>query len=81
MNEVKTLRIVFHLERGGVFFREIRLPEPRVEEGELLRPIQVLLDSLKTGSSVIGLTLDAETTLPSAAPSAAAALRASAACG
>jgi protein ImuB len=64
---VKTLRIVFHLERGGVFSREIRLPEPRVEEGELLRPIQVLLDSLKTGSSVIGLTLDVETTLPTAA--------------
>ena len=64
---VKTLRIVFHLERGGVFFREISLPEPRVEEGELLRPIQVLLDSLKTGSSVIGLTLDVETTQPTAA--------------
>jgi len=64
---VKTLRIVFHLERGGVFLREIRLPEPRVEEGELLRPIQVLLDSLKTGSNVVGLTLDVETTLPTAA--------------
>ncbi len=64
---VKTLKIVFHLERGASLFREIRLPEPRVEEGELLRPVQVLLDFLKTGSSVTGLALDVETTLPTAA--------------
>ena len=64
---VKTLKITFHLERGGVIFREIRLPEPRVEEGELLRPVSVLLDSIRTGSSVAGLTLDVETTLPTAA--------------
>ncbi|MCW1883432.1 DNA polymerase Y family protein [Luteolibacter flavescens] len=64
---VKALKIVFHLERGASFAREIRLPEPRVEEGELLRPIQVLLDSLKTGSSATGLSLDVETTLPTAA--------------
>jgi protein ImuB len=64
---VKRLRIVFHLERSGCLLREIRLPEPRVEEGELLRPIQVLLDSLQTGSGVVGLGLDVETTLPTAA--------------
>ena len=64
---VKVLRIVFHLERGGCLLREIRLPEPRVEEAELLRPVQVLLDSLKTGSGITGLALDVETALPSAA--------------
>ncbi|MCW1921845.1 DNA polymerase Y family protein [Luteolibacter arcticus] len=64
---VKTLKIVFHLERGAAVHREIRLPEPRVEEGELLRLIQVLLDSLKTGGNMTGLTLDVETTLPTAA--------------
>ncbi len=64
---VKTLKITFHLERGGVLHREIRLPEPRVEEGELLRPVSVLLDSIKTGSGIASLTLDVETTLPTAA--------------
>jgi protein ImuB len=64
---VKVLRIVFHLERSGCLLREIRLPEPRVEEAELLRPVQVLLDSLKTGSGITGIELDVETTLPTAA--------------
>lgn len=64
---VKLLKIVFHLEKGGSLQREIRLPEPRVEVGELLRPVQVLLDSLRTGSGIAGITLDAEATLPTAA--------------
>ncbi|WP_035615785.1 DNA polymerase Y family protein [Haloferula sp. BvORR071] len=64
---VKSLKITFHLERGGVMYREIRLPEPRVEEGELLRPVSVLLDSIQTGSGIACLTLDVETTLPTAA--------------
>lgn len=64
---VKTLRIVLHLEGGACLLREIRLPEPRVEEEELLRPIGVLLDSLKTGKGITGLTLDVEITLPTAA--------------
>lgn len=64
---VKTLRIVFHLDGGACLPREIRLPEPRVEEEELLRPIGVLLDSLRTGSGITGITLDVETTLPTAA--------------
>jgi protein ImuB len=64
---VKTLRIVFHLEGGASLSREIRLPEPRVEEEELLRPIGVLLDSLKTGKGITGVTLDVEITPPTAA--------------
>ncbi len=64
---VKLLRIIFHLDGGACLLREIRLPEPRVEEGELLRPVQVLLDSLKTGSGIVGITLDVETTPPTAA--------------
>jgi len=64
---VKTLRVVFHLEGGASLLREIRLPESRVEEGELFRPIGVVLDSLKTGSGITGITLDVETTPPTAA--------------
>lgn len=64
---VKLLKIGFHLEKGPSLHREIRLPEPRVEEGELLRPVQVLLDSIKTGSPITSIALDVETTLPTAA--------------
>lgn len=64
---VKTLRILFHLDGGACLLREIRLPEPRVEEEELLRPITVLLDSLKTGSGITGIMLDVEITVPTAA--------------
>lgn len=64
---VKELRITFGLEGGASFARTIRLPEPRVEESELLRPILVLLDSLKTGSGITGLRLDAEAIPPTAA--------------
>ena len=63
----RELRILFHLEGGARLLRTIRLPEPRVEESELLRPVQVLLDSLKTGSGITGITLDAEAALPTAA--------------
>ena len=64
---VKALRIVFHLDGGACLLREIRLPEPRVAEEELLRPISVLLDSLKTGKGITRITLDVEITLPTAA--------------
>lgn len=63
---VKELHLVLYLEGGACLARSIRLPEPRVEESELLRPVQVLLDSLKTGSGITGVTLDAETALPTA---------------
>lgn len=64
---VKELRILFHLDGGARLLREIRLPEPRVEEGELLRPVQVLLDSLKLKGGVTAITLDVETMAPTAA--------------
>ncbi|WP_367872032.1 hypothetical protein [Luteolibacter sp. Populi] len=64
---VKELRIIFRLDGGAQLLRKIRLPEPRVEEAELLRPIEVLLDSLKTGSGITGVGLDVETTSPTAA--------------
>jgi protein ImuB len=64
---VKVLRLVFHREGGADLAREIRLPEARVAEVDLLRPVQVLLDSLKPGGAILGVTLDAETTAPTAA--------------
>lgn len=64
---VKVLRLAFHRESGALLAREIRLPEPRVAGDDLLRPVQVLLDSLKPGEAVLGVTLDAETTAPTAA--------------
>ena len=64
---VKSLRIRLQLESGAVLERVIRLPEPRVEEAELLRPVEILLETLKLKSPVSGLTLDAETMPPSPA--------------
>ena len=64
---VKALRVRFHLESGASLARTIRLPEPRVGEAELLRPLQVMLDGLKLKSAVAGVALDVETTLPTAA--------------
>lgn len=64
---VKTLRLAFHLESGALLTREIRLPEPRVAEEELLRPVQVLLDSLKPPEAIMGVTLDADAATPTAA--------------
>lgn len=64
---VKALRIRFQLESGAELERVIRLPEPRVAEAELLRPVEILLEALKLKSPVSGLTLDAETMPPTAA--------------
>jgi protein ImuB len=64
---VKTLRLAFHLESGARLTREIRLPEPRVAAAELLRPVQVLLDALKPAEAIMGVTLDADATAPTAA--------------
>lgn len=63
---VRELRLVFHLESGARLERRIRLPEPRVAEEDLLRPILVLLDALKPEGAILGVTLDAETTAPTA---------------
>ncbi|WP_193211925.1 DNA polymerase Y family protein [Luteolibacter marinus] len=64
---VKALRVRFHLESGASLAKVIRLPEPRVAEAELLRPLQVMLDGLRLKAAVAGVALDVETTLPSAA--------------
>lgn len=64
---VKSMKIGFRLESGVCLERVIRLPEPRVGEVELLRPVEVLLETVKLKSPVSGLSLDVETMPPTAA--------------
>lgn len=64
---VKELRLGFVPERGKPLERVVRLPEPRVSEVDLLRPIVILLDSLQLNSSVKAISLDVEVAPPSAA--------------
>lgn len=64
---VKELRLTLLLEHGKPLQRVLRLPEPRVSETELLRPVMILLDSIKLSAPARGVVLDVETASPSAA--------------
>jgi len=64
---VSRLHLVLRLESEAQVRRSISLPEPLVEAGEMLRPLQTLLDSLRLEAPVVGLDLDGETALPTAA--------------
>lgn len=55
------------LEKGPPLERRLRLPEPQMAEAELLRPLQTWLENLRLPAPVVGLTLDVETTAPTAA--------------
>jgi protein ImuB len=61
------LEISLRLERGKKLTKTVRLPEPLVAPEAMLHPLQTLLESLQAGAPIIGLDLDAETTLPSSA--------------
>ncbi|HEY1121291.1 MAG TPA: DNA polymerase Y family protein [Haloferula sp.] len=64
---VKEFRLGFFVERGRPLERIVRLPEPRVMEADLLRPVVILLDSLQLGSAVKSISLDVEVAPPSVA--------------
>jgi len=61
------LEIALRLERGKTLVKTVRLPEPLVAPEAMLHPLQTLLESLQAGAPIIGLDLDAGTTLPSSA--------------
>lgn len=61
------LKVSLRLESGAGLLRWIRLPEPRVQAADLLRPVQTMLESLQLESAVSALELDVETVLPTAA--------------
>ena len=64
---VRALRVRLKLESGAVLERTLRLPEARVAEADLLRPLQGWLEELVLESAVAGLVLDAEAVPPTAA--------------
>jgi protein ImuB len=61
---VERLHLVLRLESGDRVVRPIGLPEPLVEAGDMLRPLQTLLESLSLRAPVVGVDLDADTALP-----------------
>jgi protein ImuB len=61
---VERLHLVLRLESGDRAVRSIGLPEPLVEAGDMLRPLQTLLESLSLRAPVIGIDLDADTAQP-----------------
>ncbi len=61
------LEISLRLERGKRLMKTVRLPEPLVAPEAMLHPLQTLLESLQAGAPIVGLDLDAGTTLPSSA--------------
>lgn len=64
---VRALRVRLRLESGALLERTLRLPEARVAEADLLRPLQGWLEGLALESAVVGLELDAEAVPPTAA--------------
>ncbi len=61
------LRVELSLESGKRIKRTIRLPDPRVGETDLLRPIRGFLDSLALDSPVTAVGIDAGIAAPTAA--------------